>query len=282
MITFSHIYKSYNGKELISDFNLTIESGTFLTIIGTSGSGKTTLLKMINGLILPDKGEIHIDGRNILAEDLIELRRNIGYVIQGNILFPHLTVAENIAYVLHLKSYSKADIERIVTEKLQQVNLDPELANRFPHQLSGGQQQRVGIARALAANPNIILMDEPFGALDSITRQQLQRELKSLHQLSGATLVFVTHDIAEALTLGTKVLVLDKGTIQQYDTPERIKQLPANEFVKQLVNLYIHYMKAIVIYKAGDAHQLQIEERPIPALKEGWNWRNLSMNTLAI
>ena len=185
---------------------------------------------------MPDKGEIHIDGRNILAEDLIELRRNIGYVIQGNILFPHLTVAENIAYVLHLKSYSKADIERIVTEKLQQVNLDPELANRFPHQLSGGQQQRVGIARALAANPNIILMDEPFGALDSITRQQLQRELKSLHQLSGATLVFVTHDIAEALTLGTKVLVLDKGTIQQYDTPERIKQHPANEFVKQLVN----------------------------------------------
>lgn len=236
MITFSHIYKSYNGKELISDFNLTIESSTFLTIIGTSGSGKTTLLKMINGLILPDKGEIHIDGRNILAEDLITLRRNIGYVIQGNILFPHLTVAENIAYVLHLKSYSKADIERIVTEKLQQVNLDPELANRFPHQLSGGQQQRVGIARALAANPNIILMDEPFGSLDSITRKQLHRELKALHQLSGATLVFVTHDIAEALTLGTKVLVLDKGTIEQYDTPEKIKQHPVNEFVKQLVN----------------------------------------------
>ena len=236
MITFSHIYKSYNGKELISDFNLTIESGTFLTIIGTSGSGKTTLLKMINGLILPDKGEIHIDGRNIFTEDLIALRRNIGYVIQGNILFPHLSVAENIAYVLHLKNYSKTDIEHIVTEKLQQVNLTPELSNRFPHQLSGGQQQRVGIARALAANPNIILMDEPFGALDSITRQQLQRELKALHLLSGATLVFVTHDIAEALTLGTKVLVLDRGTIQQYDTPEMIKNHPANEFVQQLAN----------------------------------------------
>lgn len=236
MITFSHVHKSYNGKELITDFNLTIESGTFLTIIGTSGSGKTTLLKMINGLILPDKGEIHIDGRNILAEDLIALRRNIGYVIQGNILFPHLSVAENIAYVLHLKNYSKTDIEHIVTEKLQQVNLPPELANRFPHQLSGGQQQRVGIARALAANPNIILMDEPFGALDSITRQQLQRELKALHLLSGATIVFVTHDIAEALTLGTKVLVLDRGTIQQYDTPEMIKNHPANEFVQQLAN----------------------------------------------
>ena len=236
MITFSHIHKNYNGKEIIADFNLTIESGTFLTIIGTSGSGKTTVLKMINGLVLPDKGEIYIDGKNILEEDLIALRRNIGYVIQGNILFPHLTVAENIAYVLRLKNYSKTDITHIVTEKLQQVNLPPELANRFPHQLSGGQQQRVGIARALAASPSIILMDEPFGALDIITRQQLQRELKVLHQLSGATIVFVTHDIAEALTLATKVLVLDKGVIQQYDTPEMIKSNPANDFVRQLVN----------------------------------------------
>ena len=234
MITFTHIYKSYNGKEIISDLNLTVESGTFLTIIGTSGSGKTTVLKMINRLVLPDKGEIHINGKNILAEDLIALRRNIGYVIQGNILFPHLSVAENIAYVLHLKKYTQANIARIITEKLQQVNLPPELANRFPHQLSGGQQQRVGIARALAANPAIILMDEPFGALDSITRQQLQRELKTLHQQTGVTIVFVTHDITEALTLGTKVLVLDKGTIQQYDTPQTIKQHPANEFVQQL------------------------------------------------
>ena len=236
MITFSHIHKNYNGKEIIADFNLTIESGTFLTIIGTSGSGKTTILKMINGLVLPDKGEIRIDGKNIANENLIALRRNIGYVIQGNILFPHLSVAENIAYVLVLKNYPKSDISRIVAEKLKLVNLAPELAKRFPHELSGGQQQRVGIARALAANPNIILMDEPFGALDSITRKQLQRELKALHQLSGATIVFVTHDITEALTLGTKVLVLDKGVIQQYDTPEIIKQHPTNEFVRQLVN----------------------------------------------
>ena len=236
MITFSHIHKNYNGKEIIADLNLTIESGTFLTIIGTSGSGKTTVLKMINGLVLPDKGEIRIDGKNIADENLIALRRNIGYVIQGNILFPHLSVAENIAYVLVLKNYSKSDISRIVAEKLQLVNLAPELAERFPHELSGGQQQRVGIARALAANPNIILMDEPFGALDSITRKQLQHELKALHQLSGATIVFVTHDITEALTLGTKVLVLDKGVIQQYDTPEMIKQHPANEFVQQLAN----------------------------------------------
>ena len=236
MITFTHIYKSYNGKEIISDFNLTIESGTFLTIIGTSGAGKTTVLKMINGLVLPDKGEIRIDGKNIADENLIALRRNIGYVIQGNILFPHLSVAENIAYVLVLKNYPKSDISRIVAEKLKLVNLAPELAERFPHELSGGQQQRVGIARALAANPNIILMDEPFGALDSITRKQLQRELKALHQQTGATIVFVTHDITEALTLGTKVLVLDKGVIQQYDTPEMIKQHPANELIRELVN----------------------------------------------
>ena len=236
MITFSHIHKNYNGKEIIADLNLTIETGTFLTIIGTSGSGKTTVLKMINGLVLPDKGEIRIDGKNIANENLIALRRNIGYVIQGNILFPHLSVAENIAYVLVLKNYPKSDISRIVAEKLQLVNLAPELAKRFPHELSGGQQQRVGIARALAANPNIILMDEPFGALDSITRKQLQHELKALHQQTGVTIVFVTHDITEALTLGTKVLVLDKGIIQQYDTPEMIKQHPANEFVKQLAN----------------------------------------------
>ena len=236
MITFSDIHKNYNGKEIIADFNLTIESGTFVTIIGTSGSGKTTVLKMINGLVLPDKGEIRIDGKNIADENLIALRRNIGYVIQGNILFPHLSVAENIAYVLVLKNYPKSDISRIVAEKLQLVNLAPELAKRFPHELSGGQQQRVGIARALAANPNIILMDEPFGALDSITRKQLQRELKALHQLSGATIVFVTHDITEALTLGSKVLVLDKGVIQQYATPEMIKSNPANEFVRQLVH----------------------------------------------
>ena len=236
MIIFSDIHKNYNGKEIIADFNLNIESGTFLTIIGTSGSGKTTVLKMINGLVLPDKGEIRIDGKNIADENLIALRRNIGYVIQGNILFPHLSVAENIAYVLVLKNYPKSDISRIVAEKLQLVNLAPELAKRFPHELSGGQQQRVGIARALAANPNIILMDEPFGALDSITRKQLQRELKALHQQTGVMIVFVTHDIAEALTLGTKVLVLDKGIIQQYDTPEMIKQHPANEFVQQLAN----------------------------------------------
>jgi len=199
MIEFKNISKSYGNQEIIKDFNLTIECGTFLTIIGSSGSGKTTILKMINGLIKADKGEVLINDKNIQDEDLIELRRKIGYVIQGNILFPHLTV--------------------------------------LPDELSGGQQQRVGIARALVANPDIILMDEPFGAVDAITRYQLQKDLKDLHKKTEATIVFITHDITEALKLGTKVLVLDKGEIQQYDIPKNICSNPKNEFVKQLLKM---------------------------------------------
>lgn len=172
MIEFKNISKSYGNQEVIKDFNLTIECGTFLTIIGSSGSGKTTILKMINGLIKADKGEVLINDKNIQDEDLIELRRKIGYVIQGNILFPHLTVFDNIAYVLNLKKYDKKEIEKIVNEKMDMLNLSRDLKDRLPDELSGGQQQRVGIARALAASPDIILMDEPFGAVDAITRYQ--------------------------------------------------------------------------------------------------------------
>ena len=217
----------FGDKTALDNFTGEFTPGTVTALIGGDGAGKTTLLKLLAGRL-----RTHSGNNSGYAVD----RHNVGYQPADSGVWRHLSVAENIAYVLHLKNYSKTDIEHIVTEKLQQVNLPPELANRFPHQLSGGQQQRVGIARALAANPNIILMDEPFGALDSITRQQLQRELKALHLLSGATIVFVTHDIAEALTLGTKVLVLDRGTIQQYDTPEMIKNHPANEFVQQLAN----------------------------------------------
>ena len=213
MIEFKNISKSYGNQEVIKDFNLIIECGTFLTIIGSSGSGKTTILKMINGLIKADKGEVLINNKNIQDKDLIELRRKIGYVIQGNILFPHLTVFENIAYVLNLKKYDKKEIEKIVNEKMDMLNLSRDLKDRLPDELSGGQQQRVGIARALAANPDIILMDEPFGAVDAITRYQLQKDLKELHRKTEATIVFITHDITEALKLGTKVLVLDKGEV---------------------------------------------------------------------
>jgi len=193
MITFSDIHKNYNGKEIIADFNLTIESGTFVTIIGTSGSGKTTVLKMINGLVLPDKGEIRIDGKNIADENLIALRRNIGYVIQGNILFPHLSVAENIAYVLVLKNCPKSDISRIVAEKLQLVNLAPELAKRFPHELSGGQQQRVALARTLAQKASITLLDEPFSSVDATMRAIMKQEVLSFLTTTKSTIFIISH-----------------------------------------------------------------------------------------
>lgn len=237
MIEYKEISKSYGKQDIIKNLNLKIEDGTFLTVVGTSGSGKTTLLKMINGLVKPNQGQILINDQDVQDTDLIELRRNIGYSIQGNGLFSHLTVAENIAFVLNLQKKNQVEIEKVVDEKLAMLGLDTQLKNRYPAALSGGQAQRVGIARALAATPNILLMDEPFGAVDAITRYQLQRELKLLHEETGITVVFITHDIAEALKLGTKILVLDKGEIQQYGTPQEIKMQPANDFVKKLLEL---------------------------------------------
>lgn len=237
MIEYKNVSKSYGNQDIIKQLDLKIEDGAFLTIVGTSGSGKTTLLKMINGLVKPSQGEILINGQDVQETDLIELRRNIGYSIQGNGLFPHLTVAENIAFVLNLQKKNQIEIERVIDEKLTMLGLDTQLKRRYPAALSGGQAQRVGIARALAATPNILLMDEPFGAVDAITRYQLQHELKLLHEDTGITVVFITHDIAEALKLGTQILVLDKGQIQQYGTPEKIKQEPANEFVRKLLEL---------------------------------------------
>ena len=237
MIEYKNVSKSYGNQDIIKQLDLKIEDGAFLTIVGTSGSGKTTLLKMINGLVKPSQGEILINGQDVQETDLIELRRNIGYSIQGNGLFPHLTVAENIAFVLNLQKKNQIEVERIIDEKLTMLGLDTQLKKRYPAALSGGQAQRVGIARALAATPNILLMDEPFGAVDAITRYQLQHELKLLHEDTGITVVFITHDIAEALKLGTQILVLDKGQIQQYGTPEKIKQEPANEFVRKLLEL---------------------------------------------
>ena len=237
MIEYIDVCKKYGERVILSHFDLTVDCGTFLTIIGTSGSGKTTILKMINGLVKPDCGKILINGKDIQNEDLIQLRRNIGYSIQGNILFPHLTVFENIAYVLRLQERPEEEIKKIVAEKLDLIKLSQEIQNRYPNELSGGQQQRVGIARALASSPDILLMDEPFGAVDAITRHELQRELKELHRKTGLTVVFITHDITEALKLGTRVLVMDSGAVQQFGTPDEIKNHPANDFVKTLVDM---------------------------------------------
>lgn len=237
MIQFKDIEKSYNDKSIIKHFNLDIEKGEFLSIIGSSGSGKTTLMKMINGLILPDHGTILVDGKDIQQEDLISLRRSIGYCIQGSVLFPHMTVEENISYVPNLLNRRNKEKTRDAIEKwMHIVGLSDDLRTRYPSELSGGQQQRVGIARALAASPDILLMDEPFGAVDEITRKQLQKEIKAIHNKTGITIIFITHDISEALVLGTKVLVLDQGMIQQYDQPQKIIEAPANDYVKRLLS----------------------------------------------
>ncbi|CEO21688.1 ATP-binding cassette domain-containing protein [Paraclostridium sordellii] len=236
IIKMKHIKKTYDDKVIIKDLNLDINKGEFITVIGSSGCGKTTVLKMINGLNTPDKGDIFINGKNIKNENIIELRRKIGYSIQGSALFPHLTVEKNISYVLDLiNEKNKDEIKESILKLIKVVGLEDNILNRYPDQLSGGQQQRVGIARALAAQPDILLMDEPFGAVDEITRKQLQNEIVKIHKDLGVTTIFITHDIKEALKLGTRVLVMDKGEIVQFNKPEIIKNHPVNDFVKELV-----------------------------------------------
>lgn len=235
-IEFKNIKKVYGNKVVLERFNFSVAKGEFVTIIGSSGCGKTTVLKMINGLIEPTSGDIFVDGSNILDKNLTELRRNIGYAIQGSVLFPHMTVEQNISYVPNLINKKNKEKTKLAVSKwMKLVGLDEELKERYPIELSGGQQQRVGIARALAASPEILLMDEPFGAVDEITRGQLQIELKQIHKKTRITVLFVTHDISEALKLGTKVLVMDKGQVQQYAKPDDLLRNPNTDFVKQLV-----------------------------------------------
>lgn len=235
VIEFRNVKKTYEDKVIIEKFDLTVEAGEFVTIIGSSGCGKTTVLKMVNGLVKPDEGDILINDENMKDKDIITLRRNIGYAIQGSVLFPHMTVEENISYVPKLiNKKDKKKTAAAVSKWMGIVNLAEEMRGRFPSELSGGQQQRVGIARALAASPEILLMDEPFGAVDEITRGRLQQEMKQIHEKTGITVLFVTHDITEAVKLGTKVLVMDEGEIQQYAEPDVIINSAATEFVEKL------------------------------------------------
>lgn len=236
VIEYKNVSMSYGKNTVVNNFNLSVEKGEFVTIIGSSGCGKTTILKMVNGLILPTSGDVLVQGENTRSVKLTELRRNIGYAIQGSVLFPHMTVEKNIAYVPNLLNKTdKKRTEQAVAKWMRIVGLDETMRKRYPWQLSGGQQQRVGIARALAASPDILLMDEPFGAVDEITRASLQDEISRIHKDTGITILFVTHDINEAIKLGTKMLVMNDGTIQQYDSFEHISQKPANDFVEKLL-----------------------------------------------
>ncbi|QGU93977.1 betaine/proline/choline family ABC transporter ATP-binding protein [Clostridium bovifaecis] len=236
MIELKKVKKAFKNVEILKGIDLTINKGELVVLIGPSGCGKTTTLKMLNKLIKPTSGEIYIDGEDISKKDTIELRRNIGYVIQQTGLFPHMTVGDNIGLVPYLKGWGDEEIAERTKELLQMVGMNPEeYIDRYPSELSGGQQQRIGVARAFATDPNIILMDEPFSALDPITRNQLQDELFSLQEKLKKTIVFVTHDMDEALKLGDKICIMKDGLIVQYDTPENILKNPAHNFVEEFV-----------------------------------------------
>ncbi len=237
-INFDHVTKHYPGRAeaAVDDLSLDIPAGTFCILVGPSGGGKTTALKMVNRLIPFDSGEIRVDGRNIIDLPIVELRRGIGYVIQQIGLFPHMSIGDNIGTVPRLLGWPRAKIRARSTQLLELVGLEPGDAKRYPSQLSGGQRQRVGLARALAADPPLLLMDEPFGALDPITRFRLQNELRRLHREVGKTIIFVTHDIDEAIRMGDRIAILrEGGVLVQYDTPDAILAHPANDFVKQFI-----------------------------------------------
>lgn len=236
MIEFVDVQKGYQDRTIIKGINLKMEDGKLIVLIGPSGCGKTTTLKMINKLLEPTKGKILINGEDISLKNTIELRRSIGYVIQQTGLFPHMNVGENIAVVPYLMKWPKDKLRNRVEELLNLVGLNArEFMNRYPQQLSGGEQQRVGVARALATNPQIILMDEPFSALDPITRRELQASLNNLQQQLKKTIVFVTHDMEEAIKLGDKICIMHSGEIVQYDTPDNILENPANDFVARFI-----------------------------------------------
>lgn len=236
MIKFQNIEKKYYSKTVIRNFSLEIEEGQLVVFIGPSGCGKTTLLKMINKLSEPTSGKIFVNGTDISAINTIELRRNIGYVIQNTGLFPHMSIKENLELIPKLKGEAPEAIEKKTEDLLQMVGLNPEeYMHRFPKELSGGQQQRIGVARAFSTDSDIILMDEPFSALDPVTRSSLQEELFQMQKELNKTIIFVTHDMDEAIKIADKICLLKDGNILQFDTPENILKNPANEFVENFI-----------------------------------------------
>lgn len=237
MIRFDHVSKTYpGGTRAVEDFSLTVEQGSTTVFLGTSGCGKTTLMRMVNAMVTPTSGRVFVRDQDVAGEDPVGLRRSIGYVLQEGGLFPHRSIADNIATVPRLEGATKQASRERALELLELVGLDREMADRYPAQLSGGQRQRVGVARALANRADILLMDEPFGALDLIVRAELQRELKEIQRALGTTILFVTHDVDEAFTLGDQVAVLSTGgRVEQVGTPTELLSSPASPFVAEFV-----------------------------------------------
>jgi len=267
VIEIDNITKTYDATAVVDQVTLTIEPRTICVIVGTSGSGKTTLMRMINKLVKPTSGHIRIDGEDIGTIHAYELRRRIGYAIQGHGLFPHRTVGQNIATVPKLLGWDKAKTADRVDELLSLFQLDPgQFRDRLPHELSGGQQQRVGVARALAAKPNILLMDEPYGALDPVIRAKAQEDLLNIQRRFGTTVVLVTHDMEEAIHLGDKIAVMDKGKLLQFAQPSEIISRPATPFVAELIGTSERPFRLLSLAKVADHIETgAVDGQPIDA-----------------
>ena len=265
MIEYTSVGKKFpDGTLAVDDFSLVLPSRSTTVLVGSSGCGKTTLLRMVNRMVDPTHGQIKIDGVDIATRNPVELRRSIGYVMQDGGLLPHRKVIDNVATVLLLNGVSRKEAHARSAETLAKVGLDPSLANKYPSQLSGGQQQRVGVARGLVADPNIMLMDEPFGAVDPIVRDELQRELIRLQRELGKTIVFVTHDIDEAFLLGDQVVILQTGgKIAQIGSPADVLATPANDFVRSFVGL--DKGKRTLRIEKRDGHSIVVDESGKPA-----------------
>lgn len=268
MIEFESVSKVYSGGTVaVSEFSLVIPSHRTVVLVGSSGSGKTTLLRMVNRMVDPSAGRVLIDGDDVRRTDAVHLRRSIGYVLQHGGLLPHRTVVDNVATVPVLTGVPRRNARADALALLERVGLDPSLGRRYPAQLSGGQQQRVGVARALASDPNILLMDEPFGAVDPIVRRELQDELRRLQADLGKTIVFVTHDVDEAFRLGDEVVVLkERGIIAQRGTPAEILATPADAFVRDFIGADRAERQLTATEVAGRRLAVDAEGRPVGVL----------------
>jgi osmoprotectant transport system ATP-binding protein len=280
MIRMENVTKRYaeNAPPSVDDLTLDVAEGSTVALIGPSGCGKTTTMRMINRLIEPTEGRIFVNGEDVMQADPVQLRRHIGYVIQNVGLFPHMTIAENIAAVPNLLGWDKSRIATRTAELLDLVGLDPdEMLNRYPRQLSGGQRQRIGVARALAADPAVLLMDEPFGAIDPIARARLQDEFRQILSRVRKTVVLVTHDLDEAIRLGDRIAIMKAGRIVQYDTPDAILSKPVDEFVSNFVGVD-RAIKRLSLFTVSDAVRAGAPDAGIPRIASGANLRDaLSM-----